>query len=370
MSRSAVRLLAGCTVCLVVLTYDCFISIAITGVALAAGLAIIKGSAGSFYQRYRVTAILLTLFIIMLDLAFLFYPRRQPVYRPQPFTVGIATSSTLTGITINVSKIAADRFNLDISVYARTSGFAHPISATIILRVPASARCTSSCHSDLRSYGFGRLDDITEDMSSFKLVTSKTNPLSLPGPQWEESATFFVKASVFGWDENGLDVEAQLPSVLLFDPDNPAENPRTAIYYNLPNGVYDWAEGPSPYYFPPFQVAWSLYAKDLSSPIPVSGTDSVSASEDSARTLAAGVLLGAGGGAFVGAIQEASHTKRKTKKVANRPVSSPVCRSPIGSSPSLGPGCQTRRVGRLQGQHRSSGTPLTPKWADPDTARR
>jgi hypothetical protein len=276
----------------------------------------------SYFKRHHATVILSTAFIILVGLAFVLYPLRKPVYRPQAFQMTIEVNTTLTGALITVEKKAPNRFLLDIYLYTAAPNLTNLLFGSVGLQIPAPASCQSSCRSDLVRNGFfnGQTDYITELISSFKPMTTKTNYIALTGSEWEASAEFAVTAPMFAWDENGLDIEAQLPAVqLLAFPGQSLGDPNIWIYYALSSAVYDWAGGPLPNYFyrPPGQpssvVAWRLPVKELSGPSPVSGTDSATADEDSFRTFVSGVLLGTAGGAIVAAIQEAGHSKRRKR---------------------------------------------------------
>jgi len=288
-----------------------------------------------YFKRHRATTLLLALFVIMIVLAFLLYPRRQPVYRPQAFQVDIVTSTTFTGALIYVEKVASNRFSLSIYIYADAPKSANRVFGAVYVNLPAPASCKPSCHSDLSPNGAfsGQTDYIREFIASFHPMTAKTNYIALTGSsQWEASAQFFITAPVFAWDENGLDVEGQLPAVqLLAFPRQSLGDPNIWIYYALSNATYDWTGGPAPNYShrssQQILSVWVLPVKELLSPTQVSGTDNSNASDDSFRTFVSGVLLGIAGGAFVGAIQEASHSKRRTRVSANRSTKVTISRA-------------------------------------------
>ena len=90
-------------------------------------------------------------------------------------------------------------------------------------------------------------------------------------------------------------------------------NTKISIIYGVPDANnYDWTGGPAPYSVTPASAAsdaeatWFEQLNTLNEPTPVSATNNSAADLDSPRTFIAGALVGAGGGALVGAIQEAT----------------------------------------------------------------
>jgi hypothetical protein len=128
---------------------------------------------------------------------------------------------------------------------------------------------------------------------------------------------FTINAPSLVWSENGLNIEAYLPSVQLFKsdsgPSKPFGNPHVSIYYILSDAAYDWTGGPSPQFTRALssdpshgvETDWELHKKDLGNPISVNGQDNSAATQDNLLIFVAGALVGIAGGALVGAIQEA-----------------------------------------------------------------
>jgi hypothetical protein len=264
-----------------------------------------------YFKRYRGVTALLALFIIMVAVAFVLYPRRPAVYRPQPFTVKITATEELTTIAVVVEKLSAKKFGLIISLGADAPSLpVTQVFAETQLQLPAPVAAAScrlpNCASAVGGSGFfaGQNYYVTDYSGDFK------PPPGMSTWAWNEA--FIVDTSQFAFDENGLDVEMQLPVVQVSAKDG---NPAIEIGYFLHNPGYDWTGGPSPSYGARqlgrlgWAVDWQLSANQLSNPVPVSGTDNNTAADDSYRTFASGALLGVAGGALVGAIQEATHSR-------------------------------------------------------------
>lgn len=174
-----------------------------------------------------------------------------------------------------------------------------------------SCRPSFDCNSHLITNGpYTGSDYVAYFTNAFK-------PLPGGGPLWYSATNFVVAAPVFGWNENGLVAEAQLPAVqlLTYYSHQSLGNPDTVVSYSLSGTAYDWAGGPSPSYvlrppvLPSRATVWQLPVQQLLNPIPVGGTDSSTATWDSLRTFVSGALLGIAGGALVGAIQVALDSK-------------------------------------------------------------
>jgi hypothetical protein len=163
---------------------------------------------------------------------------------------------------------------------------------------------------------------------------------------WDLDFGFEIKAPELVWDTNGVNLEAQLPVVTInrdkiLDLGRPnqrlvttpaASNTKISIIYNVPDANdYDWNGGPTPYSVTPAkatylnaEVTWYEPLNALNEPTPVGASNNSAASLDSLRTFIAGALVGAGAGALVGAVQEATHRQENQ--------SSPARISPPGSA--------------------------------------
>jgi hypothetical protein len=273
-----------------------------------------EGHSKSYFKRYRKTIVLLILFIAMVAIAFIVYPHRGVVYRPQPFKVEIAVSEKVQSLYIDAFEGSSNEYILVIDITTDAPKLDNAVFTTVSLDLPApvtsdSCRKSSGCSSYLISSG----PDAGHDYINYSMNTFKQNP----DKTWEASSQFTIRAPIFGWSENGLSIEAQLPSVQLsnLDTDKPFNNSEVYINYTLSNASYDWTGGPSPEftYASPSdftqgtEAAWKLTANELASPIPVSGQDNSAAVWDNFRIFVAGALVGIAGGALVGALQEAIH---------------------------------------------------------------
>lgn len=266
----------------------------------------------SFYvKRHRAAVLLFIVFVIMLASAFLIYPNRGPVYRPQPFNVEIDATG-VASINIIVSG-AAHKYSLVIAPYYLP---ASSPSITFYVDLPYGVTPTDCGKPNCSVETF---DDVP-GMGASNVVEANQASLSL---------SLNVENPAFAWKSNGLDLEGQLPQVQV-DPAPHSKgqpvNPNVTIYYVIPNGnSYDWTGGPEPAYeplgwehiygppgasFEPSEV-WYQSVDSLASPIPISGNDNSAANSDNLRIFVAGALLGIAGGALVGAIQEFTHKEEQ-----------------------------------------------------------
>jgi hypothetical protein len=163
---------------------------------------------------------------------------------------------------------------------------------------------------------------------------------------WDLDFGFTIKAPALAWDTNGVNLEALLPVVTInqnkvLDPGRPkqriitipaADNTKISIIYGVPDAHnYDWTGGPAPYSVTSAnatsdaEATWYEQLNTLNEPTPVSATNNSAAGLDSLRTFIAGALVGVGGGALVGATQEA------TQRLENG--SSATRSTPPGSAP-------------------------------------
>jgi hypothetical protein len=158
---------------------------------------------------------------------------------------------------------------------------------------------------------------------------------------WDFTFQFTVQSADLGWDANGLNVESQIPafsftqqvakpgSVRLTSVPG-ADDTHVTVTYGVPNAAgYDWTGGPAPYSavssskYQPVGVTWIEPLSALSVAIPVDATDNSTVSLDNQRLFLAGALLGIGGGALVGAIQELTHRQDEAAPEPVRPPGPP-----------------------------------------------
>lgn len=269
----------------------------------------------SWFKRYTGTWILSALFVLMGVGAFALYPQRAPVYRPQPFAVFISTKATDIGIQIEVSRLQPDRFslNIDIETPITLGEVKEPLELTVY--APARIEPVQGCQFPSCNLLSGQ--------ESYGLIYNTTI-------LYQSIIKMVVDASVFAWDENGLNVEAELPQVQVDTyPHRSTINPNVTVDYVLPPG-YDWTGAQSPTYNPQYHtdfattpidtMTWDETTNDLANPVPISGTNSSTARWDTYRTFTSGALLGIAGGALVGAAQEAIHANRRTERPERMPA--------------------------------------------------
>lgn len=266
----------------------------------------------SHFKRYRRTWILLVLFIVTVAVAFFLYPRRSAVYRPPPFQVKLLASEEIRGLLIYVRKLGANHFDLLINLETNVPELPQSKEyARIYLQLPVPVTRGSCMPPDCRS----RLSKSVTSYAERYDVAQFTDTFGRGATTSTSATNFRLVTPVFAWDENGVDIEAQLPSVQLLTayPHQPIGNPNITVAYDLSGAVYDWTGGPSPSYVIPQDgpqvkaTVWKLTSQELLNPMPVNGTDSSTAALDSFRIFLSGALLGIAGGALVGAIQEAIH---------------------------------------------------------------
>jgi hypothetical protein len=278
-----------------------------------------QSDAEIYVKRHRGIVALLVIFVIITAAAFIIYPRRQAVYRPQYSTMSVESTAKITDLSFAVARHSANQLHLEMEVW--TDAPTRPltsVAAEIRLQLPAPL-APGSCKPPQCSSG--------KSTQSYYpgppyYVTYVTNSFKKTSAGWYWTDTFLVNAPLFGFDENGLDVEANLPEVQVLRLRNqPADNPSVDIVYFLQDPHYDWNGGPSPSDITRdtihpqlgWLVDWDLTANQLSNPVSVSGTDNSNAAQDNFRTFASGALLGIAGGALIGAVQEATTSKRRTK---------------------------------------------------------
>jgi hypothetical protein len=268
----------------------------------------------------------------MIALGFLLYPHRQAVYHPPPFQLQFTFHNLpVQGVTVSVGKEASNQFYLDVSVPGASPKAITEYSSSVFwtLQVPGKvtlASCNfkrSGCNAfTSRGAVYTEIDDVP--------VVKRT----VGG--WVFERKYILRASSFAWNENGLNIEAQLPIAQfsfttthkfrrVFDKylkhlSNPSErlnyeNPNVSMNYYIADArTYDWIGGPQPnfeYLYRGRPVVWNQRVSAMTESGAVNGVNSSAADWDSLRILGAGVLFGIAGGSLVGAIQEAIDAERK-----------------------------------------------------------
>lgn len=264
-------------------------------------------------KRYRKTIVLLIIFVATVAIAFFVYPRHATVYRPQPFKVTFYIDEKVASLNISVLKQPSGEYTLGIDIATDAQKSADNARfAVVSLELPTPVT-SDSC----KKYSCSSTLDNSSLFPGREYVTYTADfSKQAPGKQfWIAHKLFTINAPVFAWNENGLDVEGQLPSVQLLNSHGgkSSNNPSVQILYTLSDASYDWTGGPSPEYTHVFstdsphgvEASWNLPVTELNNPTPVSGQDNSAIAWDNLRIFVAGALVGIAGGAFVGAIQEA-----------------------------------------------------------------
>jgi hypothetical protein len=281
-----------------------------------------------YFKRYRVAPVLFVIFVLTSGAAFLLYPSRAPVSRPAPITLSITTyGGNQIQAFVNVSQTpgpGANMFTISVIVIgngAKPGRFGLPgVGMTAdLLHLPRSTKI-SSCYPDHAC--------LVDSLPTEKFVTEATD-VHQTGANWNSIADFSLTLPHFAWSTNGLNVQAMLPAVAITrdlppsasaaarsaDPGTAAPgNTSVTVSYELPRGdSYDWTGGPAPYSFTAQSghagVTWLEPLSALSVPALATGTSESEVNLDNLRTFLAGALVGIGGGALVGAIQELTHQR-------------------------------------------------------------
>ncbi len=281
-----------------------------------------NGLIGTFYlKRYRGTWLLLSFFILVLAVAALIFPRRPPADQPPPFGVLFEVTPATQTVTMTFTKMAAgNQYELAISLITvpESAALKRPakVFAYISISLPPGvtlAGCKPATCSVRSIFGGVQYSSIVEYTNVFLQTAALNVTVTLNAP------------SSFAWNANGLAVEARLPEVF-FHPysgeftGQDVGNPKVNIIYNMPGAsAYSWTGSPIPLVATD-TATWYLTSRALTNPTQISGINNNVMSQDNFRTFAAGALLGIAGGALVGAMQEATHTKRRRTTVTNEPA--------------------------------------------------
>lgn len=313
-----------------------------------------------FFKHYRTILVLLGLAAFLITWAFFLYPRRPPVYRPAPLTVNLSISNGVPkSAQIQVMPVRSDLFTMSIDftisappnpspppppppppptpTYAALAsgsapGRTEPFSAHVFVDLPAGTTAPG-CDSNAVSLDGCSIDTLTTDSTVSESLTD--NPLFaakesgveyLGNNLWSLTFDFTIGAPELGWDANGVNLEAQLPAVTISQTNQNTLSPsakivripvsgntNVSIIYGVPDATrYDWTGGQAPYSTTSSGAVsgytgaiWYEHLSALSEPTPSSAVNNSAANADTIQTFIAGALVGVGGGAAVGAVQEA-----------------------------------------------------------------
>jgi hypothetical protein len=138
------------------------------------------------------------------------------------------------------------------------------------------------------------------------------------------SVSVVVSGRTVGYDGNATTAYAQLPLVQWQEQGTSATPPTIGFNYSLPNASsYDWNTGPQPLTVGKRSVTWSPSVAPVSGEltdfqsdaVAVGGVDDAAQQRQTLMTFVAGALLGVGGGALIGALQEAVHVRRRDEEL-------------------------------------------------------
>jgi hypothetical protein len=255
--------------------------------------------------------------------ALFLYPRPAAVYRPAFYGADVFLAQSANQVEISVTQ-SLHSPNLYVVTIVATpiSSFSKssPAQANeVLLYLPKGIDVVScsTCFIETRNVSAGPFASVIA-----------LRPASLTAQEIGFDVTLWSKS--FAWDDNGVDVEAQLPQVALFPPtlptmpsNCPSTQPNCSstallVQYRIPNvRTYDWTNGPLG-----TTSTWlvaNAYQSSAGSgdffnvPAGSSGVNNAATKADNEKTFAAGALLGIAGGALIGAIQEAISVERRNR---------------------------------------------------------
>ncbi len=253
--------------------------------------------------------------------AYLFYPRRTPVYRPAPLIIivklqnaQISGADAAAAVTVQMWVEPTKKRDVDAVKFAvvyhtlRTSPTPPLAGISIVLPPGSVARsCTELSGNQCSTIPIGAGSG----------PGAETYPTGGSDNVWAANLNFMIKSPGLTWNANGLNAEAQMPIVKGFSyngsgPVAPLNgDTQMTMTYRVPDaGTYDWTP-------PPLTnssllgAQWSEPLSAVSGPpsIPITGIDGAASGSDSVRTLVVGVLLGIVGAGLVGLVQELAHRK-------------------------------------------------------------
>lgn len=258
--------------------------------------------------------------------AIFLYPNPTAVYRPPFYIAEIELSQSASRVEISVTHSSTNQHDYIFAaaataVYrfsAPTSGSTGTTSKTgdnnhLLLYLPPGVSPTSCRHPSCI-------------IETRKITAGPFRSVIVLNPAWRtrHKIRFSVTlgATHFAWDENGVEIEAQLPSVALLSTNSAST--LLLVDYHMPDAQsYDWTNGPTD-----LKSTWLVAnafsqsatpTTGIESSLPASGPGSSSGvngtamRSDSVKTFAAGALLGLAGAALIGAIQEAISAERRNR---------------------------------------------------------
>lgn len=252
--------------------------------------------------RFALPAFLLLLGVGIGIVGWWLSPSRSPVYSPASFTVDANSydGADVSSVQVTLSpdlRSAVLNYSLAISIEASTAQTSPQNSPFVQMLVflPNGATpfdCTnSSC-----------LGRYAASILALSYVGSK-NGVTF----WTGTLSLKVRGARLGFDENGVDLDAHLPSINL-DPAQTSDAAMTYVTYYVPSAnSYDWGASTQPWLLSSNFVEWQESAQESSSAALLSAINPSQESTDSNRTFLAGVLFGVAGAALIGFLTELFH---------------------------------------------------------------
>ena len=309
-------------------------------------------ASNSYGRRFGTAAALLVLSLLLIVLSAWLYPQRGVVVRPAPFAltmisgIGHLTGFSVTPLTVVPSPGYSDPSEVSLIVapagrdlykvhlewtyapalcsdgVARSQAEGTGCSPTsppyalagsqVKVSLPAGAtivRC-SVCEPGYKDLLLERDNTVRPAPYLPDASVNTKKPAALPlTASWD----FEIHDTAFAWTANGLNAEGNLP-IVTFQNDGNVGYGNVSVKYQIPGGSnYDWNSGPSP-----DGLTWTEPVSSAASAVQVTGTDNNAAATDTRNILIVGILLGAAGGALVGAIQEIAHVESEGARNGRR----------------------------------------------------
>jgi hypothetical protein len=300
-------------------------------------------SGRSHRKRFTTTIVLFVVFVVLLGLSVWLYPTREVVNRPAPFALTMISARgpnvgafDIFPLTVRPDQGYSDTSQVDVVVAptgrdfysVRVSWTYSPALCTngedldraaaigcapvappyatagseVQVSLPVGAtivRC--ACQRGAPGLLAERDSMVRPEVQIPDAGVFTTTTSSMPVTAvWK----FEIHDTAFAWAANGLTAEASLPIVTFRNNGNVGYG-NVNTTYRIPGGNdYDWNDGPDPN-----KLSWTEPVSSASTAVEVAGTDNSAADADTRDVLIVGILLGAAGGALVGAIQEFAHAE-------------------------------------------------------------
>ena len=249
------------------------------------------------HNRLRKLSIPIALFVIGCALcawAYLVKPSRGDVITPATAYVLISSPIKLTNIRYTIMESRTSYYSVDI-IGETHKYFKKRAKATVYVAFSNTTTFVPHCADTVNCQAHVLLPDgVIEPGISTELDVNN----------WNFEFDFTIKSPEFAFSYNGVEALALLPHVEYQGPGSPIVN----VLYDVPDGSnYDWSSLPPA--VNPLGLEWDepLAFFNQGSASEMSGTNHVNGDRDDSLTFLAGALVGVGGAALIGALQEALH---------------------------------------------------------------